>query len=75
MTLNIPKSVWKCSLSRWKKYVGFDSWNHQEVGTDFSYPGSIDNSDLFAGTTNIIEKAISHEKRSFEVLPWGGGGL
>ena len=35
---------------KWKKYVGFDPWNQQEVGVDCAYPGPIDNSDLFAGT-------------------------
>ena len=36
-------------LKQWKKYVGFESWQQEHMGSQDAHPGPMDNSCLFKG--------------------------
>ena len=36
-------------FKQWKKYVGFESWDQQQMGSETAHPGPVDTSCLFKG--------------------------
>ena len=36
-------------FKQWKKYVGFDEWDQQQMGSETAHPGPVDTSCLFKG--------------------------
>ena len=40
-------------FKQWKKYVGFESWDQQQMGLETADPGPVDTSCLFKGTVYV----------------------
>lgn len=36
-------------FKQWKSYVGYESWDHYNVGEESSNPGPIDNTPIYQG--------------------------
>lgn len=41
-------------FKQWKRYVGFESRDHYNVGEESSHPGQIDNTPIFQGNVKYI---------------------
>ena len=40
-------------FKQWKKYVGFESWDQQQMGSETAHPGPVDTSCLFKGNSGV----------------------
>ena len=41
-------------FKQWKKYVGFESWDQQQMGSETAHPGPVDTSCLFKGNSDVF---------------------
>lgn len=54
-------------FKKWKKYVGFDSWDKYSTGDQAFYPGPVDNSELLTDSLSIKEHLI--DELDYFLLP------
>ena len=41
-------------FKQWKSYVGYESWDHYNVGEESANPGPIDNTPIYQGTLLVL---------------------
>ena len=52
-------------FKQWKKYVGFESQDQQEMGLETAHPGPVDTSCLFKGCYDYVDFRNSSSRESF----------
>ncbi|KAK2915730.1 hypothetical protein Q8A67_000104 [Cirrhinus molitorella] len=66
-TWYLVDSTW---FRKWKKYVGFNSWDVHEIGSHNIFPGPVDNSGLLTDELDIKEHLI--DELDYILLPIEG---